>query len=285
MKVDLPLYGFGAFKVVAGVLIVASFVIFRDIMLIATPLIAIAVGKAHSLGAWAAMWRANKLNYKYVGCLLVFLLLFTYLGIYVWDLKELTFFTSVLFAFHFMFDEFDLQEEKREASKLIAPISFWVIVTLYMLQYGGIVNMAFETYAILMLLSVMAEIIFVKEITWHTVNMKVLQGFLLYFIYFNISGFYFITTILMWHYLFWFIFPVYKVHKYKREDRDGLILMLVIIVITSTFFAYKQGSNSTDYRDITWRYFNIITIVHILGTAPFAYLFFLPKSKWKQVEK
>jgi hypothetical protein len=131
MEHNLQLKGFGAFKVITAFIFLSCFLLFKNFMMwlvIITPPL---VGKAHALGAWIAMWKANKLNKKYVAFILLFIAIFTYLGLYVLTMSELGLFTSLLFVIHFIYDEFDLQEETREWVKSISPISTFILIILY----------------------------------------------------------------------------------------------------------------------------------------------------------
>jgi hypothetical protein len=101
MKVNLPISGFAPFKVITALLFLTSFFFFKNFMMWLVLITPPVVGKAHALGAWIGMWRAGKLNWEYVSYILIFLSFFTYMGLKVWTLGEITLFTSLLFTVHF----------------------------------------------------------------------------------------------------------------------------------------------------------------------------------------
>lgn len=74
----------------------------------------------------------------------------------------------------------------------------------------------------------------------------------------------------MFHYFFWFVYPVYKLHKYKRSERDGFIMLLVILLGTSFYLAITNSHFSPEILQVGIKTFLVATIVHILSTAPFA---------------
>ena len=142
-------------------------------------------------------------------------------------------------------------------------------------------NLGFHFYVFIFLATLLLELIFNKEVNWFFVNMKIIQVFLLVCIFMSFKWLTFLGIILVWHYLFWIFFPVYKLHKYKRDERDGFILMLIILFATNIFYVSTNAYLHDVTREYLFRYFNIITIVHVLGTSPFGYYFGLLKPKYQ----
>jgi len=279
MKVKLPMVGFAPFKILMGVIFLLSFLLLKETMSVLAAFISVAVGKAHSMGAWVAMWRAGKLNAKYIAWVLFFIALFTYVGVFVWSLTTLSVFTAIIFLIHFLFDEYILQEEKKTFENLISPIAIFIMFNIYVLEYLNVISFDFTVYLGLVALTFLLELIFVREITWQHINMKILMAFFIFAIYSNLGPMVFTLSILMWHYFFWFIYPVYKLHIYKREERNGFIFILLLLVATSMFIASDPTFQTDQIKEYYARYFNIITIVHVLSTAPFGFLFGLPYAK------
>jgi hypothetical protein len=239
------------------------------------------VGKAHALGAWVAMWRAGKLNLEYVLYVVLFIVFFVYIGLFLLSLAELSLLTAILFITHFVYDEYDLQEERRAVENLILIVPTTILIILYYLNGLNLLQISQNFFYIFFIASTFLELIFYRKINWFYLNLKVIQFFLLFFFYFQFDTKLYLNTVLTWHYLFWFIFPVYKLHKYNRDERDGLIIILLILILTSIFFTLNAGVQNEKVQDFFMRYFRIITIVHILSTAPFGYYFGLPRSTQK----
>jgi len=281
MTFSLDIKSFAFFKVVFGTVFLLIAVIFREPLALIFTIIPLVVGKAHTMGAWLAMWKSNKLNWKYVSFVTFYVAFFFWFGLIFLSLNWLIIITYTLFAFHFLFDEFDLQEQKRSLFYFITPIFIFVQLVLYMFTSYYPQNISFNFYLALSIIPLLVEFLYLKEINWFYINIKILSLFVLYCVYFNVDSIYLFSTILMFHYMFWFIYPVYKVHKYKREDRDGFIMILIILILTSIYFAasknYQPQSETYEYAV---RYFSIFTIIHILATAPFGYWIGLPRPKY-----
>lgn len=284
MNVSLPIKSFAFFKVALGGVFLVLSVAFQNVLNPLFLILPLMVGKAHTIGAWVAMWKSNKLNWKYVSFITLYVIVFLYLGLMVWTLDFLLIITNILFAFHFLFDEFDLQEETKNLANLILPTAIFIQLVMYMFNYFNILHASFSVYLGITLLAVLLETVFLKEISWQYINIKLIAGFLLYCVYAGTGPVFVFSTILIFHYLFWFIYPVYKVHKYKREERDGLIMILIILVLTSIYVVWGINSSMEtrpgDMYNFPLRYFLIFTIVHVLATAPFAYLIGLPRPKF-----
>ncbi len=281
MVVNLPLNSFSFFKVFVGTVFL-FFTLFSGVIENSAIIITLAIGKAHLLGAWLAMWRSNKLNWRYAIWMTILIICISFWGITSDpSMHLLGLVTYLFFTFHFFFDEFDLQETTRTLSNVIVSISPAFIVLLLLLNDFlalGIHNITFYSIALVFLF---IEFIYVREITWFIIHMKFLLVFVLTAIYFGIPANIILNTFLVFHYLFWFIYPVYKLHKYKREDRDGLIIILLLLVATSVYFAPAIKSYGVETLNLAQRIFLVGTIVHVLSTAPFGYLFGLPKPKFR----
>jgi hypothetical protein len=226
------------------------------------------------------MWRAGKLNVEYVLYVTLFIVYFTYLGLFQLTFLELSLLATILFIIHFVYDEYDLQEEKRINQTVVLVVPTAVLIIMYYLEGLGLASITSSFFYIFFMLSSLLEIYFYRKINWFYLNLKVIQVFLLFFFYFNLDTKLYLNTILSWHYLFWFVFPVYKLHKHNREDRDNLIILLLILILTSIFYMLNIGLLNEEMQDFFGRYFSIVTIVHILSTAPFGYFFGLPKPKY-----
>lgn len=280
MKIELPIFTFASFKVFTSLLFFLSFVFFRNVTFALVTVAPLLVGKAHALGAWVAMWRAGKLNVEYVLYVTLFIVYFTYLGLFQLTFLELSLLATILFIIHFVYDEYDLQEEKRINQTVVLVVPTAVLIIMYYLEGLGLASITSSFFYIFFMLSSLLEIYFYRKINWFYLNLKVIQVFLLFFFYFNLDTKLYLNTILSWHYLFWFVFPVYKLHKHNREDRDNLIILLLILILTSIFYMLNIGLLNEEMQDFFGRYFSIVTIVHILSTAPFGYFFGLPKPKY-----
>ncbi len=283
MKINLPLNSFSFFKVVSGSLFL-YFALFYPIASI-TYLIMMAIGRAHAFGAWFAMWRANKLNWFYGVSVLVIAVTASFVGVRVFSLEYLLFFTYLLFVFHYLFDEFDLQEEKRSISNVISIASVSFIAPTYLISYFYNFKIDFNFFLGFFLVLLSLEIFFIKEINWFFIHTKILSFFVLLGIFLKVSPFSIVNMFLLLHYLFWFIYPVYKINKYKKEDLPGFVIILLFLifssVVSSNLFLDMSGiSYSKDVVETALRAFLIGTIIHILSTAPFGYLIGLPKPKY-----
>lgn len=279
MEHNLNIRTFGFFKIITGFLILSTFFVAREFMMILSIFLPVTIGKAHSLGAWMGMWRAGMLNKLYIFSMVLLTICITYLGIFVFPLWFLTLITSALFLIHFILDEYELQGESFGRRAIFLPISFLTISILALLVRNEFLNVPFWFYLVCYLVFSVAHYFFNRKITWNQINLNLVNIFLLIFIYRGVDPYYFVGMILLWHYFFWFIYPVYKLHKYKREERDGFIFILILIILSSVFLAFKNNLLTPEVKEYSIRYFDVITIVHILGTTPFGHLFGLPKKK------
>ncbi len=278
MQVNLQLGNFSFFKFIFGTFLL-SLALFFPVFLYIT-LVVIVVGKAHSLGAWLSMWRAGKLNNKYFIWLVFIIVSVSYLGVKVLSVAVLSFVTYLLFSFHFIYDEFDLQEEKRVLGNIISGFLPLLLLFLYLINFFYFNNfLNINSIIGIVTTYVFLEILYVKEINWFFINSKILTLFVVLSFLFNINPINILNVFALYHYVFWFIYPVYKLHKYKREERDGFIMILFIIMLVSTFVYSSVIWGNGDSQDAV-RLFLIGTLVHVLSTAPFGYLIGLPKSKF-----
>jgi hypothetical protein len=278
MKVHLPVNNFAFFKMAIGTAFLAAALV-TPLISIYSFAIALMVGRAHSLGAWVAMWRAGKLSWRYIVWMSAIIIAVSYWGLQMVSLNHLLFVTYVLFAFHFFFDEFELQEERRTFTNLLSGAAPLLVMLLFLCRSFLDVAVTMGLMVTTALTFLALEFIYVRELTWFTIHTKILTAFILLSFHLGTSATAVHAVFLTFHYFFWFIYPVYKLHKYKREERDGFIMMLLLIVAASFYFAITKDSYGPQVYELVIRSFNIGTIVHILATAPFGYLFGLPLPK------
>ena len=280
MKVNLPRNSFSFFKIVTGTSFLILVACFNKIAALAF-ISATLVGRAHSIGAWLAMWRAKKLTLKYVMFMLILALVVSYWGTQIVPLITLAFVTHILFTFHFIFAEFELQEESRGMHNLLSSVSPTLIMVLYLSRdyYNLFTVFTFTFFVILAVTLLILELLYIREINWFFVQTKVLTFFMLLSMYAGVKGSMVLGVFLIFHYFFWFIYPVYKLHKYKREERDGLIFILLLIVSSNFYISGNSEILGEKFFDLALRVFYIGTIVHIFSTAPFGYYFGLAKPK------
>ncbi len=278
MKLSLPTNTFSFFKFITGTIFLALATLFHSIAGYSF-IIALAVGKAHSLGAWIAMWRAGKLNWKYIWWMFTISIIVAFWGLkVVSSLELLSFVTYTLFSFHFLFDEFDLQEEERSFSNILSSLSPSLLMFLFILQDFLKLTLPLNIFVAIALTFFIVELIFIHTINWFFLHTKILSLFILIAIATHVSSGSVLSVFLIFHYSFWFIYPVYKLHKYRPEERDNFIMILILIVSTSVYFALTRNSYGGDVFNLAVRAFLIGTIIHILSTAPFAYFLGLPKK-------
>jgi hypothetical protein len=276
MKVYLPTNSFSFFKVWFGSLLLFLAILFPlSTIFLATLFV---IGRTHAIGAWIAMWRAKKLNWFYVFYVFVISVAASYVGIMLLSLEALRFVAFLLFAFHFFFDEFDLQEEKRVGINILQSVTPFILVILYLVFDFLSLTINFYHFLTIALLFLAIEIMYVKEITWFFVHTKIITIFILVCIFLKMETSPVLSIFLMFHYIFWFIYPVYKLHKYKREERDGLIFALILITIPIAYTSFSDVAFYSLAGEVSQKTFFIGTVVHILCTAPFAYLFGLQKA-------
>jgi hypothetical protein len=247
-------------------------------------LLAIMVGKIHTVGAWIGMWKAGKLTKKYVAWMFVLTLLVSYWGTTMVSLPLLALIANLMFLFHFLFDEYDIQEESRNKLNLISGMTPGVLGSIFLLSdYFNFKDVFFfEIYGIIFIAFLLIELLYVKQIGWFFVQSKIFSMFILFAIFTEMKSGVAFLIFLIYHYIFWFIYPVYKLHKYKREERDGFIFILLLMsLLLMSFSMFYYGSvgilENKDMFEIAVKIFLIGTIVHILATAPFGYWFGLPR--------
>lgn len=277
MKVILPIKSFAGFKVIAGLLFF--------IIALVSPLFAyvsifmLVLGRAHSLGAWFSMWRAKKLTWVYLTSILIFTSLISWWGFTVASLPVLAFTAYGLFAIHFLFDEFDLQEQKKNISSFVSSVLPLVLTLLYLFDDYLHFSIHITTYLLIASVFLLLEFVYLREINWFVIQTKILTLFVLIAIYIKLGSANVLNLFLLHHYFFWFLYPVYKLHKYKKEERDSFIMMLLIIVVLSIFVYSSKVWGGVDNIDVSFRSFYIASLVHVILTAPFGYLFGLPRPQ------
>ncbi len=283
MQIHLPTNNFAFFKTVSGSAFLATALAF-PILATYSFIIALAVGKAHILGAWFAMWRSGKLNWKYVSWMCVLSVIVAFSGLkLIPSLLVLGFITQIFFSFHFLFDEFDLGEEERTLPNVVSSFGPSVLMFLALSKEFFQLNINIDIFLVIAAVFLAIEFLYTKKVTWFFVHTKALTLFVLLALFTGMSATSVLHIFLIFHYFFWFIYPVYKIHKYKPEERDGFIMILIMIVSTSVYFAVTRNSYGEEVYSLAVRAFYIGTIVHILSTAPFGYLFGLPQKKYTSV--
>lgn len=276
VRIHLPTNNFSFFKIlVGGVLLLASAIYpmsaFAGIAILA-------VGQAHSIGAWLGMWRAGKLNYRLSLWIATCIIGVSYWGMNVVEYKTLWLVGAVLFVFHFLFDELELQQVQRTLATSISGVAPFLLISVYAVYDYFEMAMPMQYVLACILAVVVFELFIIKEINWYFVQSKILIAYTLYLFDYGVQVHYILAMILLYHYIFWFIYPVYKLHKYKREDRDGMIIVLLVITLSSIFvYSSKVWGISESADELTMRAFSIASLVHVLTTAPFAYMFGLKR--------
>lgn len=243
------------------------------------------MGKAHSLGAWLAMWRANKLNWKFLAYILLVIFFVPLISFKYFSFDALVCFASLLFLFHFLYDEFDFQGERRGVRTIFFSASPAVIITLFVMSSFYHIVIPFLFFVTIFLVLFVVECLLLRELNWFFVQTKIISIFALVSIYHEKSVAFVFSILLIFHYLYWFIYPVYNLHKYKRSERDGLIMILLLVVASSVFiYSTKIWGEPSDLNEMVFRGFYIASIVHIFTTAPFAYYFGFPRPKKYDLE-
>lgn len=278
MRTQLACNNFSAFKVLSGI-----FVLFFGLAFPATTVVTLmilAIGKAHSVGAYLGMWRAGKLNIKLITWITFITALVSYLGVKVADYHTLWLVSVLLFVFHFIYDEIDLQQESFTSINIFLSLTPFAL-----LSYHVVSDFLSSNYNLQLLIILFAGVSFlefflIKEINWLYIQTKTISIFSLFAMYLGLGAEYAVSITLLYHYLYWFIFPAYKLHKYNRKERDGFIMMLFIIALTSVFIYSTRVWAIADVQDeIAMRSFFIASSIHVLTTAPFAYFFGLAKPQ------
>jgi hypothetical protein len=279
MKVYLPVQSFSGYKVLAGALYLMS-VIFFPVIALYSFFIALLVGRAHGLGAWLGMWRGKRITWKFVVNISLLTILFSYWGAEVVSYEFLTFFTTALFAVHFFFDEYELQEEKISHLNLLAGFTPFITIFIYLIDSYFKLGISLTAILLLSVTLLLVELIHLEKIDWFFVQSKVHLLFVWMAIFQSFSVQAILGVLLTFHYFFWFIFPVYKLHKYKREERDGMIMILLLLISTTVYFALTNQGYGEEVYILAVKAFMIGTIIHILSTAPFGYFFGLKKPNY-----
>ena len=282
MKINLPFNSFSFFKTVTGSGFLL-FVLFFPVAALVSSLVALLVGKTHALGAWFSMWRSSRLSWRYVWSAFFLMIIVSYLGFQVLEFKTLLFVTNLLFAFNFIFDEFVLGEESGgDISTILSGLNSFFLLTLILLRDNYIPDLSIMTLFAFSGMVLLLELIYLKEINWFFIQGKVLLAFVFISYLFVIDSRYILGVLLMFHYFFWFAYPVYKLHKYKRSERDGFIMLLIILLGTSFYLAITNSRFSPDVLQVGIQTFLVATIVHILSTAPFAGLLGLKPPQYSK---
>ncbi len=226
------------------------------------------------------MWRAGKLNWKFLLYIVFVIVAVSFWAFKVASFKVVVFVGSLLFTFHFLFDEFELQEEKKNLHNILSSVNPAILVILFLLNDFLSLGISFNIFAIIAGSLFLVEILLFKEVNWFFIQTKILTLFVLTAIYIGKATTFVFSIFLLAHYFFWFIYPVYKLHKYKREERDGFIMALILLVMSSLFiYSSRIWTEVDDLGEIATRGFYVASTIHILTTAPFAYYFGLARPK------
>jgi len=241
--------------------------------------IILVVGKAHSLGAWIAIWRAKKMNWLYALSTFFIVIALSYWAVVLASIWLVALVGYVLFAFHFLYDEFDLDKGNTSIINILLSSVPLILINLQILNDFFQLGFSFSIFVTVFIFSLLIDIVLVKIIDWHYLSSKALSIFALVSVYFGLGSVFTIYTLLIFHYFFWFAYPVYKLHKYNREERDGFIMILLIIMVMSVFIYSASIWGGDKAFETSVRTFFVASIAHILTTAPFGYLIGLPRSK------
>ncbi len=286
MKLFLPLKSFAFFKAGTGLLFLAS-VATLPASVGMVYLMAIALAKSHLIGAWFAMWRAGKLTKIYIAWMLFFSVFFSYIAAAVVPLLLLTFLTSLLFLFHFLFDEFEFQEQHEVKINLISGIAPGILGTMFLFSdYFSLQALLVPSiYVIIFVALFFIELLYIRHIDWFFIQTKIFSLFLLFAVFFEIDSVIIFLIFSLYHYIFWFIYPAYKLHKYKREERDGFIFIMLLLIAGNFYYGAAGIMDNQAMSEIAVKAFLVGTIVHILSTAPFGYFFGLKRSSYQISQK
>ena len=277
MKFDLNFRDFNSFKFLVGSTYLLTS-LFLPVMSIYTAIILV-VGKAHSLGAWIAIWRAKKMNWLYALSTFFIVIALSYWAVVLASIWLVALVGYVLFAFHFLYDEFDLDKGNTSIINILLSSVPLILINLQILNDFFQLGFSFSIFVTVFIFSLLIDIVLVKIIDWHYLSSKALSIFALVSVYFGLGSVFTIYTLLIFHYFFWFAYPVYKLHKYNREERDGFIMILLIIMVMSVFIYSASIWGGDKAFETSVRTFFVASIAHILTTAPFGYLIGLPRSK------
>lgn len=272
MKIYLPVNSFYFFKILFGTIILFLSIFFSVPGIIY--LLVLSIGVPHAIGSYLGMWRAGKLNYRLCIWILSIVIFVSYWGMTIASYEILWLVAGLLFAFHFLFDEPELQwpEKKIEDIWLVIP-SFLLFSFCILSDYFNVVLQ--KNYLVIFIIGIIiVDILFTKKINWFFIQSKILLLYLVYVTVSKISIHDVFVIFSMLHYIFWFIYPVYKLHKYKREERDGFILILLIVTVSLVFWqSFMIWFAFDSLKDVILRSFLVAIIAHVLTTAPFINMF------------
>lgn len=280
MKINLQKNSFSTFKIISGSVFLLVSILFYKVSSYAL-IAALLVGRTHSLGAWLSMWRAKKLTIKYILWMILLSVIVSYWGVTLVSLLTLAFITHLLFTFHFIFDEFELQEERRNLNNLISSICPTVVIVLFLVRdFFNLTSLNVSFFISIVFVLLALELIYIKEINWFFIQTKILTLFALAGMILGTPARVLLGVLLIFHYFFWFIYPVYKLHKYnKKEERDGLVMILLLMTSTGLYFSMAGENFGERFQELATKAFYIGTIIHILSTAPFGTFFGLAHSQ------
>lgn len=280
MQIDLKPTGFPFFKVVVSFVFLISSIFLP--LISAVTIFIIFFARVHALGAFFAMWRAKRLTWQYLICVMLMIVGVSYLGVNVLSIYVLSFIAFVTVSFHFIYDEYELQEENRTFENIVLMVGPLLILFLVIFRDFFQIPMSFLFFLAVAGFTFLIEAIYVRKINWIFVSSKVQMLFFLLAIYIGKDITYIIYTLLMLHYVFWLAYPVYKLNKYVKDDRDDFIMMMLLLIFFAAF-VYSTSIWGVEgmSKDVSTRIFYIASIVHIFSTAPFAYFFGLKRKSYE----
>lgn len=232
----------------------------------------------HFFGALYSIWKSKKFTLLY-GISLCLIAIFSFiLGFKILPVTVLIFTAHILFFIHFFYDEYFLQGESPSFSNLISICTPSILYAIFLINDFYKFDMAFSEFVLLAAAFLLLELIYTKTFSWFLIYTKFLTVFLLYAIAIGESVFFVSRAFLLFHYLFWFVYPVYKLRAAKPSSALNLgVIVAVLTFVTGTVFLTKIFLIDGTITQVSIQYFQVLSMIHILTTAPFGYLFGLQK--------
>ena len=171
MKIDLSTKNVAFWRTLAeggfffGVLVAPSVAVY-------TFGISLLIGRVHGIGAWIGMWRAGKLNWIYVSWMIIISIVISYWGLAVAPLIWLNFVTYALFAFHYFFDEYELQNRSHLIQNIVHSAAPFLIVSLYLVAYYFNIRVEHTLYLQIAVIFLGIEIFFTEVYNWSSLSFE-----------------------------------------------------------------------------------------------------------------
>lgn len=273
---------FNLYKTLAIVTLFMSVLLYPQVSI---PLFVVAMvfARAHAFGAWFSMWRAKRINWMYVIGVFVMTFILSYAVMRLGSYELWIYITSVLFFAHYFIDEYIFQNKKIiKGNVLFGFIPFVTVVLLFTVNLFQ-VNISYWAIAAIDVL--LLGLLFIQ-------SKKISKEFLICLLY---TSFFWATSLihmqmlhifgilLVIHYGAWFVYPVLKLHIYRRDERDEFIMMIILILSTSIYYTVTANEYSAVLFELGVKWFLIFTLVHVLSSAPFGYIIGLKKSEYSPV--